>query len=400
MAANESTHHFITLLPNTIHSLTHSIALMADHQALLSSNNPIRFGIIGCADIARKLARAMSLGPGVTLYAIGSRSIDKAEKFASLIGVSGTDHEIIKLYGSYDQVLQDPCVDAVYLPLPTSLHIQWAVKAANKKKHVLLEKPAALNVAELDQILEACRSNGVQFMDGTMWLHHPRTIKMKDLISHSNKTFGQINFIYSTSTMSVSPEFSESNIRVKPDLDGLGALGDLGWYCIGALLWAKDYQLPTTVQAQDVTTNCTGVILSFTAAFHWDISSNNTAATIHCSFFSNTSMDLTISGSNATIHTNDFIIPYQEDSASFELSCGAMFVDLHIGWNAVPEEVSVDCELPQEALMVEEFSRLVRGVVYDGVQPNCKWPEISRKTQLVLDGVKRSIDSGCKLVQL
>ncbi|KAM6595573.1 hypothetical protein CsatA_006097 [Cannabis sativa] len=215
---------------------------------------------------------------------------------------------------------------------------------------------------------------------------------MKNLISHF-ETFGQINFIYST-------EFLESNIRVKPDLDGLGALGDLGWYCIGALLWGKDYQLPTTVQAVDVTTNCTGVILSFTAAFHWDISSNNSAATIHCSFFSNTSMDLTISGSNATIHTNDFIIPYQEDSASFELSCGAMFVDLHIGWNAVPEEVRVDCELPQEALMVEEFSRLVRGVVYDGVQPNCKWPEISRKTQLVLDGVKRSIDSGCKLVQL
>ncbi|XP_062082682.1 uncharacterized oxidoreductase At4g09670-like [Humulus lupulus] len=369
---------------------------MAD-EAPLHSNNPIRFGIVGCAEVARKLARAMCLAPGVTLCAIGSRSIEKAEKFAALIGLSGTQ---VKLYGSYDQVLDDPCVDAVYLPLPTSLHTQWAVKAAHKKKHLLLEKPAALNVAELDRILEACQSNGVQFMDGTMWLHHPRTLKMKNLLSDS-KTFGPINYIHSTSTMSVNPEFLETNIRVRPDLDALGALGDLGWYCIGAILWAKDYQLPSTVQAlPDVTTNSAGVILSFTASFHWGISSNNSTATIHCSFFANSSMDLAISGSNASIHTKDFIIPYQEDWASFELSCGAQFADLHIGWNVIPEEVRVDCELPQEASMVKEFSRLVHGIARDGVQPNSKWPEISRKTQLVLDAVKKSIDRGCKLVQL
>ena len=93
-------------------------------------------------------------------------------------------------------MLEDPCVDAVYIPLPTSLHLQWAVLAANKKKHLLLEKPTAVDVAELDQILEACESNGVQFMDGTMWLHHPRTATMERLLSASDsRSIGGVNFV-------------------------------------------------------------------------------------------------------------------------------------------------------------------------------------------------------------
>lgn len=151
----------------------------------------IRFGVIGCAQIARKVVRAINLAPRATLHAIGSRSIEKAQKFAALCGLSET---LVKIYGSYDQVLDDPCVDAVYVPLPTSLHLHWAILAARKKKHLLLEKPTALDVAELDQILEACKSNGVQFMDGSMWLHHPRTARMKELIFDSN-LFGQVNFV-------------------------------------------------------------------------------------------------------------------------------------------------------------------------------------------------------------
>ncbi|KAL5574180.1 hypothetical protein UlMin_023777 [Ulmus minor] len=364
-----------------------------------SNSNPIRFGIIGCAEIARKVARAISLSPNATLYAIASRSIDKAERFAAFFGeLSGTFVE--KIYGNYDHVLDDPLVDVVYLPLPTSLHMHWAILAAQKKKHLLLEKPTALDVEELDRILEACRSNGVQFMDGSMWLHHPRTAKMKDLLSDP-RTFGQVNFIHSSSTLLASPQFLESNIRVQPDLDGLGALGDLGWYCIGAILWAKDYQLPNTVQAlPDLTTNSQGVILSCTASFHWGHSRNTTSATIHCSFHSHTTMDLAISGPKASIHTNDFIIPYREDSASFELSRGAKFVDLHIGWNLVPEEVRVVSELPQEAFMVQELARVVEGIKKNGHEPESKWPEISRKTQLLLDAVKRSIVLGFKPVLL
>ncbi|KAK9950995.1 hypothetical protein M0R45_006457 [Rubus argutus] len=361
----------------------------------MSENPKIRFGIIGCANIARKVARAINLAPNSTLYAIGSRSMEKAHKFAANNGLP----ETVKIYGSYDQVLDDPCVDAVYMPLPTSLHLHWAVLAAHKKKHLLLEKPVALDVAQLDHILEACESNGVQFMTGTMWLHHPRTAKLKDLISDS-KLFGSINYIHSSSTRPGTKEFLENNVRVKPDLDALGALGDLGWYCIEAALWAKDNQLPTTVTAlPDVTKNSAGVILSFTASIQWE-PLDHTVATIHCSFLSHTSMDLSISASNGTMRCNDYIIPYAENSASFEFTSGAKFAELHIGWSVSPEEVRVISQLPQEALMVQELSRLAEGIREFGYRPDRKWPDISRNTQLVLDAVKKSIDLGCKPVSL
>lgn len=85
-------------------------------------------------------------------------------------------------------------MDAVYMPLPTSLHVHFAVMAAQNGKHVLIEKPTALDEGELVRILEACESNGVQFMDGSMWLHHPRTAKIKEMFFDS-KLFGDVNYV-------------------------------------------------------------------------------------------------------------------------------------------------------------------------------------------------------------
>ncbi|KAA0037231.1 putative oxidoreductase [Cucumis melo var. makuwa] len=360
------------------------------------AENPIRFGIVGCAEIARKVARAINSAPNSAVTAVASRSLDKALNFAAVNGLP----ETVKVYGSYNQILDDPCVDAVYMPLPTSLHRRWAILAAEKKKHILLEKPTALDVEELDQILDACESNGVQFMDGSMWLHHPRTAKMEEIISDP-KLFGYVNYIHSSSTTSATKQFLEEDIRVKPDLDALGALGDLAWYCIGALLWAKNYELPIQVRAlPDVTKNSAGVILSCTASLHWGKSSKETTATIHCSFLSHTSMDITITGTHGSVNVYDFIIPYQETSASFDITLGAKFAELHIGWNTKPEEVEVANEIPQEVLMIAEFSRLVQVIRTTGCCPDSKWPQISRKTQLVMDAVKKSIDTDCRPVYL
>ncbi|KAG4975085.1 hypothetical protein JHK87_031906 [Glycine soja] len=255
------------------------------------NSKTVRLGILGCANIARKVARAIGLSPNATLCAIANRSKEKAEKFAAENGFPAS----VRVYGSYDQVLEDPGVDAVYFPLPTSLHVRWAVMAANKKKHVLVEKPVALEVAELDRILEAVESNGVQFMDCSMWLHHPRTAHIQDLLF----------------SVPLSAKNSIGPVRF---LDGLGALGGLAWYCIGASLWAKGYQLPTSGTAlPDSTRNDVGVILSITASLLWD-QPNQTLATIHCSFLSHSSMDLAICGSNGFLQLRDFIIPYGKTS--------------------------------------------------------------------------------------
>lgn len=360
------------------------------------AENLVNFGILGCAKIAIKLARAINLAPNSILYAIASRSLEKAKQFAIQNGLP----ETIKIYGSYEELLDDPSIEVVYLPLPTSLHAQWAVLAAQKKKHVLLEKPAALDVGDLDKILEACVSNGVQFLDGSMWLHHPRTMKMKELLFDSNHV-GQVDFIHSTSTAKMPPEFFENNIRVKQDMDALGVLGDLGWYCVGAVLWAKNYRLPNVVSAlpAGVTKNSAGIVLSCTACLNYD-QDHKTVAIIHCSFFSYTSMDLSITGTKGSLHLKDFVIPYQEGSAFFDLGSPATFMDDQTGWNVKTEKVVVDNETPQEALMVQELARLAQGIKKCGFPPDNRWPEISRKTQIVVDAIKKSIDLDCKPVYL
>ncbi|KAF5194610.1 NAD(P)-binding Rossmann-fold superfamily protein [Thalictrum thalictroides] len=159
---------------------------------------------------------------------------------------------------------------------------------------------------------------------------------------------------------------------MKPDLDSLRALGDVGWYCIGAILWATDYKLPKTVTALPaLSRNQEGVILACGSSFDWGEDAQ--VATFYCSFLSNVSMDLVLCGTNGSIHT---------------------------GCTAKPEKVQVDAELPQEALKIQEFATLVEHVKKCGKTLDDKWPEISRQTQLVLDAVNKSIEFGFKPVDL
>ncbi|CAJ1953257.1 unnamed protein product [Sphenostylis stenocarpa] len=353
----------------------------------------IRFGVVGCADIARKVSHAVALAPKAALHAVGSRSINKASAFAAANGFPAS----AKVYGSYEALLDDPEVDAVYMPLPTGLHVRWAVLAATKKKHVLLEKPVALNVAEFDEIIAACESNGVQLMDGTMWMHHPRTSKMKEFLSDANR-FGQLRSIHTNFSFAADADFLENDIRVKPDLDALGALGDAGWYCLRAILWAANYELPKTVIAlRNPELNQVGVILSCGATLCWE---DGKVATFHCSFLSNLTMDITAVGTKGTLHVHDFIIPYEEKEASFYAATESGFDDLVTKWVSQPSKHIIKTDIPQEALMVNEFARLVADIKFNNARPEKKWPTISRKTQLVVDAVKASIERGFEPVQI
>jgi len=353
----------------------------------------VRFGILGCANIARKNSRAISMSPNSLIHAIGSRSLEKAAAFVSANNLSPE----VKLYGSYDEVLDDPSVDAVHIPLPTSLHLEWALKSAKKKKHILLEKPPALSVQELDIIIEACNTNGVQLMDGTMWMHHPRTHKMKQLLGNPD-LFGNLNSVHSNFTFSVPADFLKNDIRVKPDMDALGALGDAGWYCIRAILWANDYQMPQSVTAlPGYVVNDAGVILACGATFLWQ---DGRVATFSCSFLSDMSMDLIVNGSRGVLRLHDFVIPYEEDSASYFSTSNVKLTELHTGWDSRPSEHSVITELPQESLMIQEFARLVKSVGDSGGKPDPQWPAITRKTQVLMNAVNTSIQEGLRSVTL
>nr|XP_027092075.1 uncharacterized oxidoreductase At4g09670-like [Coffea arabica] len=359
----------------------------------MAEQDPVKFGILGCAEIARKVSRAIRLSPNSTLYAVGSRSVEKAAKFAKDNGFPDS----AKVFGGYDAVLDDPDVDAVYIPLPTSMHVKWAVLAAQKKKHVLLEKPVALNVKELDVILEACESHGVQFMDGTMWMHHPRTAKMKEFLNDPQR-FGQLKTVQTVFTFAADPEFLENDVRVKPELDALGVLGDAGWYNVRACLWAFDYELPKKVTAlPGPVFNKSGVLVSCGASLYWE---DGKVATFHCSFLSTLTTDVTAVGTKGYLRLHDFVIPDEEDKASFFTRENPGFAELQRGVVADRNEHVVATDLPQEVKMVMEFSRLVGIIKAEGGKPEKIWPTFSRKTQLVLDAVKTSIEKGFESVEL
>ncbi|XP_020231679.1 uncharacterized oxidoreductase At4g09670 [Cajanus cajan] len=353
----------------------------------------IQIGVVGCADIARKVSRAISLAPNAALCGVASRSLEKASAFAAANNLPLS----AKVYGSYEALLEDPDVDAVYMPLPTTLHLHWALLAAQNKKHLLLEKPVALHVAQFDRILEACQSNGLQFMDNTMWVHNPRTAAMAQFLNDAHR-FGNLKSVRTCFTFAADPAYLKNDIRVKADLDALGSLGDQGWYCIRAILLAANYELPKTVLASyEPVLNKDGVILDCGASLYWQ---DGRVATFHCSFLANLTMDITAIGTRGTLHVHDFVIPYHEKEASFLAGTQTSFDDLVTGWAKQPEKHTVHTDLPQEALLVREFARLVGEIKFKNSKPDNKWPTISRKTQLVLDAVKASIQRGFQPVQI
>lgn len=206
----------------------------------------MKWGILGCANIARKNCRAMHLSRTASLVAIASRSVEKATKWASDNGLDSS----VKLYGTYEALLDDPDIEAVYIPLPTTLHFVWGIAAAEKKKHILLEKPAALNADELRAIIKACRDNHVTYMDAVMFMHHDRLAALRRELS--DPLTGRVSRVYSQFCFNGTqfPGFFDNNIRCLDGGDPLGALGDLGWYCIriGLIAFNKgSFSLPFQV---------------------------------------------------------------------------------------------------------------------------------------------------------
>ncbi|KAI3819809.1 hypothetical protein L1987_13661 [Smallanthus sonchifolius] len=199
--------------------------------------------------------------------------------------------------------------------------------------------------------------------------------------------------VHSTFTFLADSNFLKNNIRVNPNLDSLGALGDAGWYTIRAILWAHDYDLPNTVTAfPDPQYNESGVILSCGASLNWK--NDAKIATFYCSFHSNLCADIVVLGTKGNFRVHDFVIPFNEKVGSFYSVDNSKWAELQLGCGPEPSELKIATDLPQEVLMVREFGRLVEGIRSGEAKPEKKWPVISRKTQVVIDAVAASIKNG------
>ncbi len=197
-------------------------------------SHKIRWGVLSTANIGlKKVLPAMQLGLLTTVDAIASRDLAKARAAAGTLGIP-------KAYGSYEELLADPDIDAIYNPLPNQLHVPWTIKAAEAGKHVLCEKPLSLTVAEAKTLLEVRARTGVKIGEAFMIRTYPQWLRIREILAS-----GRIGELRSVSGFFSYYNTDKANIRNHVESGG-GALYDIGCYCIHASRYAFG-GLPTRV---------------------------------------------------------------------------------------------------------------------------------------------------------
>ncbi len=190
---------------------------------MFEGKGTVKWGVMGTAGIASwGTIPGMQKAKGCELYAIAGRSLEKAQAYKERFGFE-------KAYKGYEALLSDPEVEAVYIPLPNDIHCEWVIKALNAHKHVLCEKPLAMNECELRRMFAAARENGVILMEAYAYLHSPYIARLKEIISSGE--IGKVDYI---DTAFLTQDYSD-DIRLHKEQGG-GGIYDVGCYCTSMIL--------------------------------------------------------------------------------------------------------------------------------------------------------------------
>jgi predicted dehydrogenase len=207
----------------------------------------MRLGLVSTANINQQILIGAAESDEVEVTAVGSRDGARAQAYAS-------EHGIPRAHASYEALLEDPEVDAVYISLPNGMHHEWTLKSIEAGKHVLVEKPYSRRAAEVEEAWDAAERAGLVVMEAFMYRHHPQIAKAKELVDGG--AIGRLRLVRTWFSFLLR---DETNVRMLPDLDG-GALMDVGCYTVsGARLFGGE---PERLVAQQVT-GPTGVDVDF-----------------------------------------------------------------------------------------------------------------------------------------
>ena len=231
----------------------------------------VRWGLLSTAWINVAMVGPMHRSPRSELVAVASRSLDKARAYA-------LENDIPRAYGSYEELLNDPDIDAIYNPLPNTLHAEWTIRSAAAGKHVMCEKPLVTTPEDFDAVQSAANQHRVTVFEAISFLHHPQLQRIKEMISSGQ--LGNVELIVCWDGFCLSSEDRE-NIRLNPQLAG-GALWDVGVYPNDFAIGLVDAGPPAEVWAQQ-TLGPTGVDLTLIGQLRF---SNNTVAQISCGMHS------------------------------------------------------------------------------------------------------------------
>lgn len=320
----------------------------------------INWGVIGTAGIAKGCTiPGMQLAENCNLYAIAGRSMEKAKAYQTEFGFEVA-------YDSYEALLADPMVEAVYIPLPNELHYEWTIKALKAKKHVLCEKPLAPTPAQIQEMFACADENGVLLMEAYAYLHNPLMAAIKQELKSG--VIGDVRYMES---QFITSDYDVSNIRMRKETFG-GATYDLGCYTTTQILWMLEEE-PVKVQAvadfsdRGIDTYTSG-LLTF---------ADGKKATYICAMVLATDQDrridcLRIHGTKGDIRTD----------AQFN-QCGELSYTLTVGEESVVKTVKT----PQNySLEVAQLGRCIT----DGEKPHVS-REFSMKNALLMEKILQII---------
>ncbi len=319
----------------------------------------LRWGVLGVANITKRLLPAFRKSGHAELRAVASRSPEKAEGAARAAGLAVA-------HPSYEALLDDPEIDAVYIPLPNTLHAEWTRRAAERGKHILCEKPLTPTAAEARELVAFCAARKVLLMDGFMWPHHPRTARLRKFLDDGS--IGKVERVMAAFTFPLQP-LEPSNIRLRSDLAG-GSLLDVGCYPVYGIRWAFGAE---PVRAWASARYLHGVDVEMSGLV-W--LADGRVGAFDCGFTMALRGWLEVAGTEGIIYVPDMWLP----------GTRATYTVRRPG--KPDEEVAVEGE-DQILHMIDDFSR----AVMDGV-PLTQTPEEAVRTLRVLDALARSAREG------
>jgi len=288
----------------------------------------MRLGLLSTANINRQILVGARGAGQVDVVAVGSRDGAKAQTYAG-------EHGIAKAHGSYEALLEDTDVDAVYISLPNGMHHEWTMRALAAGKHVLCEKPYTRHPAEAVEAFDAAEAAGLVLMEAFMYRHHPQTATIERLVRD-----GAVGRVLAVKAVFSFPLADLTNVRALPELDG-GALMDVGCYCVsGARLVAGD---PVSVLAEQVVGE-TGVDMALYGTLRFP---DDAVAQIEASFLAPERQSLEVVGDGGVLRA---FAPWRVDWGG----------DLVLERDGVSDVVAVD-EADSYTLQLENFADAIEG---------------------------------------
>lgn len=354
-------------------------------------SEPVAFGIMSTATITTKVL------PGMTkVVGVGSRDPQKAQQFcadkAQLPKQGGLGKGVL-----YDDLVVDPEVEALYIPLPTGLRNAWIEKAIAAGKHVYSEKPMGGSVAELQALLDACAAKGVQWMDGTMWYHSARTKHIEEVLDR--KELGTVRSVSAAFTFAAPDDawLNGGNGRTDKSREPMGCLGDQGWYPLSAILWAFRWELPLRVMATSTTKNTVDTIVACSGVLWF---ADGRTGTFDCGCTAAHRSQFEIVGSEGVIRVDDLVGGQGRtgDFGAYETQfCGS---GRYVRGDVMGKDTVVEVPACDHVdALVDDFTQCVAKIRAGGA-PDPDWPRRSLAVHTVMTAVFESAEQGGKIVDI